>query len=425
MRTSTVRLALLGALVASVVSLPTTASAGEAGMYAAMQRDLGLSVTQARTKVANDLRLGTVDYTLSRSLGDAYAGGWIAGDRLVVAVTNQAAAAEARAAGAEARLVTHSRKQLDTAKATLDTTRAPKEVTRWYVDTPANTLVVVAKPGATAAARQWTAGLGYGLVQVQESAEAPRLLADIRGGDAYNINGSSRCSVGFSVTGGFVSAGHCGTVGASTTGGGVAQGTFRGSTFPGSGDYSWVATNSNWTPKPVVNNYAGGTVNVAGSQEAAVGAAICRSGSTTGWKCGTIQGKNESVNYPQGTVTGMTRTNACAEPGDSGGSWLSGEQAQGVTSGGSGNCSSGGTTYFQPVNEILSAYSLTLTTTGGNDPDPPGCDGVPAWSASTSYAPGTVVSYSAHKWEATYWSTGAEPGDPRSWAVWRDAGACE
>ncbi len=33
-----------------------------------------------------------------------------------------------------------------------------------------------------------------------------------------------------------------------------------------------------------------------------------------------------------------------------------------MTSGGSGNCSSGGTTYFQPVNEILSAYGLTLVT---------------------------------------------------------------
>ncbi|SEQ43136.1 streptogrisin C, partial [Streptomyces radiopugnans] len=47
-------------------------------------------------------------------------------------------------------------------------------------------------------------------------------------------------------------------------------------------------------------------------------------------------------------------------PGDSGGSYISGNQAQGVTSGGSGNCRTGGTTYHQPVNEILSAYGLTL-----------------------------------------------------------------
>jgi streptogrisin C len=92
---------------------------------------------------------------------------------------------------------------------------------------------------------------------------------------------------------------------------------------------------------------------------------VCRSGRTTGWRCGTILGRNETVNYPQGAVSGLTRSNACAEGGDSGGSWISGNQAQGVTSGGSGNCSSGGTTWFQPVNEILGVYGLTLVTTGG------------------------------------------------------------
>jgi streptogrisin C len=75
-----------------------------------------------------------------------------------------------------------------------------------------------------------------------------------------------------------------------------------------------------------------------------------------------VQAKNQTVNYQQGSVSGLTQTNACAEPGDSGGSWVSGTQAQGVTSGGSGNCTSGGTTYFQPVNEILSVYGVSLIT---------------------------------------------------------------
>ncbi|MFB6393020.1 S1 family peptidase [Polymorphospora sp. 2-325] len=101
---------------------------------------------------------------------------------------------------------------------------------------------------------------------------------------------------------------------------------------------------------------------MTGSAEASEGSAICRSGSTTGWHCGTLQVKNSTVNYPQGTVYGLTRTNVCAEPGDSGGSWLTGTEAQGVTSGGSGNCSFGGTTYYQPVNPILSTYGLTLVT---------------------------------------------------------------
>ena len=90
------------------------------------------------------------------------------------------------------------------------------------------------------------------------------------------------------------------------------------------------------------------------------------------------------MTYPQGTVTGLTRTNVCAEPGDSGGSFISGSQAQGVTSGGSGNCTSGGTTYFQPVNEILSAYGLTLvppaaSRTRSRRPAP-GCGRVPPGS---------------------------------------------
>ncbi len=73
--------------------------------------------------------------------------------------------------------------------------------------------------------------------------------------------------------------------------------------------------------------------------------------------CGTLLSRGWTVNYSQGTVYNPTRTNVCAEPGDSGGSWLSANQAQGVTSGGSGNCSSGGTTFYQEINPILATYA--------------------------------------------------------------------
>ena len=101
-------------------------------------------------------------------------------------------------------------------------------------------------------------------------------------------------------------------------------------------------------------------MSVVGARVAIEGASVCRSGSTTGWHCGTIQQRDASITYPQGTVFELIRTNVCAEPGDSGGSFISVDQAQGVTSGGSGNCRQGGTTYFQPVNEILTAYGLSL-----------------------------------------------------------------
>jgi hypothetical protein len=206
-------------------------------------------------------------------------------------------------------------------------------------------------------------------VQVVAGAEgAPRLMYDIRGGDQYTIDNKFWCSVGFAVAGGFVTAGHCGHAGSTTVGyNNVAQGTFAGSSFPGN-DYAFVRTNGNWTSQPWVNNYSGGVVTVAGSTDAPIGASVCRSGRTSGWHCGTIDARDVSVTYPEGTIYGVTRSNTCAEGGDSGGAWISGNQAQGVTSGGSGDCKTGGTTYFQPVNEILSAYGLQLTTSGGGQP---------------------------------------------------------
>jgi streptogrisin C len=439
--------ALTAVLAAGALSLPiavsatvTPAAAAEpgavasAGMLAALERDLGLTADQAHTRVVRDLRATATSNQLAAELGIRYAGSWIAGDHLVVAVADLAAQDRVRAAGAEPVAVAHSERQLDSAKATLDQhlAAAPKSVTRWGVDVVANRVTISTRPGTADSVRGWVAAAGVpaDLVSVTETSEAFRPLENVRGGDAYYIDQRERCSVGFSVTGGFVSAGHCGQPGSTTTGyDQVSQGTFQGSQFPGNGDYSWVRVNANWTPTGTVNGYGNGDVQVAGSQEAAVGSSICRSGSTSGWHCGTVLGKNESVSYQEGTVTGLTRTNACAEPGDSGGSWLTGQQAQGVTSGGSGDCTSGGTTYFQPVNEILQVYGLTLVTSGGPNPPPPpppggSCNGVAAWSASTAYQPGDLVSYNSHEWKSTYWSTGAQPGAPASWAVWSDQGAC-
>ena len=281
-------------------------------------------------------------------------------------MTDAAKSDAVRAVGADAKYVAFSHEQLAGAKTAIDGLSAPKSITGWRVDDRTNSVVVeVNRLERDAAAESFLAAARSvsPAVRVVEVDESPTTLYDTRGGDAYYI-GSGRCSVGFAVTGGFVTAGHCGRSGNATTGfNRVAQGTFAGSSFPGN-DYAWVRTNSNWTSRPWVNRYNGSNVTVTGSTSAAVGAAICRSGSTTGWRCGTVQAKNQTVNYAQGSVSGLTRTNACAEPGDSGGSWVAGSgysQAQGVTSGGSGNCSSGGTTFFQPVGEILSAYGLSLT----------------------------------------------------------------
>ncbi|MGW4626571.1 trypsin-like serine protease, partial [Streptomyces rubiginosohelvolus] len=59
---------------------------------------------------------------------------------------------------------------------------------------------------------------------------------------------------------------------------------------------------------------------------------------------------------------GGCRLDRAGQGGDSGGSFISGDQAQGVTSGGWGNCTSGGETWYQPINEILNRYGLRLHT---------------------------------------------------------------
>lgn len=122
-----------------------------------------------------------------------------------------------------------------------------------------------------------------------------------------------------------------GHAGDRTTGSNQSQGTFQASSFP-TNDFSWVKVNANWTPRGVVDRYDGTTIPVRGSEEAAVGASICRSGSTSGFHCGTVQAKDSTVRYAEGTVFGLTCTDVCAEPGDSGGSFISDDQAQGVTS---------------------------------------------------------------------------------------------
>jgi streptogrisin C len=362
----------VAALMTGLATAPTAAAATD-GLLAAVQRDLGLTAGQAVARLAAERHANDTNLVLRKELGTAYGGGWLADGELVVGVTSGPAAAEVRASGATAKVVAHSEAALETVRSALDRARAsaPRTVPGWYVDVRANRVVVLSRAAAKDAAWRFVraAGVPAGAVRVAASDEAPRPLIDVVGGNAYYIGSGTRCSVGFSVGGGFVTAGHCGRTGATTT---QPSGRFAGSSFPGN-DYAYVQVGAGNTPVGAVNDYAGGRVAVSGSQDAAVGSTVCRSGSTTGWHCGTIQARNASVTYPEGTITGLIRTNVCAEPGDSGGSLVAGTQAQGVTSGGSGNCSSGGTTYFQPVNEILQAYGLTLVTSGGGPG--PGCQG--------------------------------------------------
>jgi streptogrisin C len=412
-------LTVLGALLltglpeAAAVEPPAPASAPSAAetlgadrpspaVLRALVRDLGLTDAQARTRLVNEAEAGARAGRLQNTLGQHFAGAWVSGATsadLTVATTDASDVAAIKAGGARAAVVKVALEDLRSAKAKLDAASGKAlDTPVRYVDVRTNRVTVQATSRAAATTLIAAAGVDPGVVAVKVSADRPRALYDVRGGDAYYVDDQARCSVGFSVTKGdqqgFATAGHCGTAGATTTGfNQVAQGTFENPVFPGQ-DMAWVGVNSDWTATPAVKGEGDVDVQTAGSVQALAGAAVCRSGSTTGWHCGTIEQHDTSVSYAQGTVDGVTRTTVCAEPGDSGGSYISGTQAQGVTSGGSGDCTSGGTTFYQPINPVLSAYGLTLSTStaeSGTTAPQDGQNG--GWAAGQVYDTGALVTY--------------------------------
>lgn len=263
--------------------------------------------------------------------------------------------------------------QLSAAQAKLDkaSSTRPSSVTGWYVDEKSKSLVVEVH-GSDAGVSKWASQLGAGAVSVKKVAEAPQPYWNIIGGQAITTSSGSRCSAGFNARSGstryVITAGHCTNLGGTWSGTGGTIGTVAGSSFP-TNDYGIIrVTSSSAASTALVDRYsAGSDVTVTGAATATNGMAVCRSGSTTGWYCGSVTGVNTTVCYSQGCVYQMIRTNVCAQPGDSGGSLVtrpsgSTVRALGMTSGGSGNCSVGGTTYYQPVTEALSVYGLTLYT---------------------------------------------------------------
>ncbi|MFD6982567.1 S1 family peptidase, partial [Streptomyces sp. NPDC059956] len=189
-----------------------------------------------------------------------------------------------------------------------------------------------------------------------------KLTKLLSGGDAKYAT-SWRCSVGFNVRSGstyyVLTAGHC-TDGAGTWWTNSARttviGATVGSSFPNN-DYGLIRYDNASLAHPGTV----GSQDITSAVNATTGMSVTRRGSTTGTHSGSVTGLNATVNYGGGDVVyGMIRTNVCAEPGDSGGPLYSGTRAVGLTSGGSGNCSSGGTTFFQPVVEALNAYGVSV-----------------------------------------------------------------
>jgi hypothetical protein len=186
----------------------------------------------------------------------------------------------------------------------------------------------------------------------------------ISGGDAIS-GGAYRCSLGFNVRDSnnvyyFLTSRHCGEH-ASTwyaNSAGTVLGTLFASGYP---DWAIVKyTNTAVSHPGNVDLYNGSFQDITSAADPFVGESVRRSGSTTQVHSGSVTAINATVNYAEGTVTGLIKTNVCAEGGDSGGPLFDGTTALGVLSSGSGNCSTGGITYYQPATGPLAAYGLNV-----------------------------------------------------------------
>ncbi|HEU4426080.1 MAG TPA: S1 family peptidase [Pilimelia sp.] len=307
---------------------------------------------------------------LSEQLGARSAGAYLdrASGKTVITVTDAAAAETVRAAGAVPKVVTRSSIALERVTADLNNT-ARISGTAWSVDPTTNQVVLSMDSTVTGAklARLQAAAARLGDAVRLERMPGTLSVA-INGGRAI-YGGSSRCSLGFNVRSNstgrfyFLTAGHCTNI-AGTWYTNSSRTTVIGprvaTSFPGN-DYGIVRfDNADVTHPGSVSLYNGTSQDITTASNPFVGQSVRRSGSTTGVRSGSVTGLNATVNYPQGTVFGMIRTSVCAEPGDSGGSLFAGSTALGLTSGGSGNCTSGGTTFFQPVTEPLGVYGLSV-----------------------------------------------------------------
>jgi streptogrisin B len=225
----------------------------------------------------------------------------------------------------------------------------------WYTDAASGQVVVTADSTVSSAEiDKIQAAAGADSVRIEHAAGTFTKL--LSAGDGIYGN-RYRCSAGFNVSQGstfyFLTAGHCGKVEKNwwtSANHATPIGPTIDHSFPGD-DYALVRYDNTSLAHP-------GGFTLA---DAFVGERVTRDGDTTGVHSGTVTALNVTVRYQGGgTVRGMIQTDVCAEGGDSGGPLYDGTKALGLTSGGSGNCSTGGITFFQPVREAAQAYGVTI-----------------------------------------------------------------
>lgn len=394
----------------------------------AMAQDLDISHAEAEHRVETQSAKAALADRLRDQLGSDPAGAFIRSrtGQLVVNVTNADAADRVRETKAQPEVVDHSLQRLREIKAELQDVAVTGSTLG--INVRSNEVAVTiprSASGDRAQALLRRANSFGGTVDVSRVDRVPRTTV-LYGGEAIH-GGSTRCSAAFVTTDGsseyVVTAGHCTQAASSWTVDEGNLGSNAGSNFPGN-DYGLINNSGGvQTSGSVQRN--GSPYDITGAGNPPVGTQVCKTGSTTGTSCGTIDQYDVTVNYQQGTVTGLIQTDVCVQPGDSGGAMYtsSGNQAVGIASGGStGNCGAGFTSFFENITDALSAYGVNIKGTdgGGDEPPPEEPPEEGTWETGTAYQAGDQVTYDGQEYEclqAHTAQTGWEP--PNTPALWQ------
>lgn len=383
--------------------------------------------TDAKTAILRDLHISPLEFivrgdaaktasqvagSLNQQLGaDKLGGAWFdpASKKLKVSVTDQAAAQVAQAAGAETVIRSVTKRQL------VDSQR---QLTDWAKSLPADqrTLVVgvsTDQPAGTGVLHLQNTTAGKALAARLPGTAAPVSVVyskgqikgqeDFVGGEGYFVEepGGARgatCSVGFNAidrSGGryAITAGHCAESPNTVVETGKDPNNDAAFGRPGAPigrfdtielsdtktggkghDYSTIKiANSALDQQPAVTDYKGGAIQLTGVTDPVAGMAVCKSGRTSNYTCGTISQVQEdiTVDYSgegpghQAAVQSMRMFEAdyCSEPGDSGAAVIAGDKAVGINDAGvSGSDGFSCPSKFPEAGESNRAFGQALTT---------------------------------------------------------------
>lgn len=163
-----------------------------------------------------------------------------------------------------------------------------------------------------------------------------------QGGGSYYLLMPGRCTQGTSYW--YADAAHT-----------VPIGPTSGSGFPGADAGLVRYEDTDPAPPGTV-----GDIDITSAGNAYVGEPVSVPSPAGGTHSGVVTNVNATVNMGGTIFYGLIETTVCVEPGDRMGPLISGSTALGIPLAASGDCTSGGGSFFQPVTETLQTYGLSI-----------------------------------------------------------------